>query len=530
MKFLRNKFVIYPYLFGIYPVLALMAHNAREMDLISGLRALLGSLILTFIINVIYLLLVRSPLKSALLTSYTLLLFYSYGHINLLMRDLNLFGLELGRHRYLLPGYLLIWVLGAWLILRTRRNLSGSTRVINAFAVILLFFPLYQLTASQVEQYQAGQRKVQLPEAPSPISISQEEMPPDVYYLILDGYPRGDFINQHLGSSNLAFLDQLQEMGFFVAHCSQSNYTDTRFSVASTLNMQYLDDGKGIPEVVYTGATLDSMIKSGKVQQIFSDLGYTNITFESGFKWLRWEVADHRLQVNQAGSDAIRLLGLNGFELLLLETSGARFLLDLPLLMDSERAATLVDLIENPRAAHRARVIFNLEQIPQIPATFPSPKFVYAHLIFPHPPFVVDAEGNPLKNSPADELAAYADQITYLNQRLLVIIDQILENSEIPPVIILQGDHGATIAYEDLEIDPALRLGILNAYYFPPAEDLAGTPERTQELLLYPSITPVNTFRLVFDQYFNSQYGLLEDLSIIGRQSPYTKLTCTMPR
>jgi hypothetical protein len=272
------------------------------------------------------------------------------------------------------------------------------------------------------------------------------------------------------------------------------------------------------------------MIKSGKVQQIFSDLGYTIITFESGFKWLRWEAADHRLQVNQASNDATRSMGLNDFERLLFETSAAKFLLDLPQLMDTERAAALVDLIENPRAAHRARVMFSLEQIPQIPTSFPSPKFVYAHLIFPHPPFVVDAEGNPLQNSPADELAAYADQITYLNQRLLVIIDQILENSETPPVIILQGDHGATIAYEDLEIDPALRLGILNAYYLPPADYPAGKPEVPLGSLLYPSITPVNTFRLVFDQYFNSHYGLLEDLSIIGRQSPYTELTCTMPR
>jgi hypothetical protein len=30
---------------------------------------------------------------------------------------------------------------------------------------------------------------------------------------------------------------------------------------------------------------------------------------------------------------------------------------------------------------------------------------------------------------------------------------------------------------------------------------------------LYETITPVNTFRLIFDTYFNGDYGLLEDIS-----------------
>jgi hypothetical protein len=314
-----------------------------------------------------------------------------------------------------------------------------------------------------------------------------------------------------------------------VAHCSQSNYSDTRFSLASTLNMKYLDDGLDIPEVVHSGAVLDGMIRSGEVQGNFADLGYTIVTFESGYKWLRWEHADHHLNPGQVRQAQLSSLGLNDFERLFLETTAAKFLFDLPLLMESNRTAGLAEILENPRNTHRERVMYGLEQLPLIPVTFPSPKFTYAHIIFPHPPFVVDAGGNLLHNSPADELAAYADQITYLDQRLLEIIDAILEQSDTPPIIIFQGDHGATIAYQEQGIDPAQRLGILNAYYLPNDPSAVETAQDDPAGSFYPGISPVNTFRLIFDTYFNGAYGLLEDLSIVGRQSPYTELICSLP-
>jgi hypothetical protein len=526
MKDLRSNFVLYPFLFGLYPVLALIAHNANEMDFSSGFRGLLGSLFFTLILFAITLFLTRDPSKAALLTSVFILLFYSYGHINLLARDWMLLGINMGRHRVLLPIYMGLLIVAVWLILRTRRDLSGSTRILNAFALILLMMPLYQIAASLVEGYRARQQVEQNPSGQSLVSKSPDQALPDVYYIVLDGYPRGDFINQYLDSSNLPFLEDLEERGFYVANCSQSNYSDTRFSLASILNMVYLDGGEEKPEVVHSGAVLDEMIRSGEVQQNFTDLGYTIITFESGYKWLRWKSTSHHLMPGLDGSSPLSNLGLNDFERLLLDTTAARLLLDLPLLLQSNQ---LAEIIDNPRAAHRERVMYSLEQLPRIPTDYASPKFTYAHIIFPHPPFVVDEHGTPLVNAPADELEAYADQIAYLDQRLLKIIDDILESSAPPPVIILQGDHGATIAYQEHGIDPAQRLGILNAYYLPPHSPEDGIERRPDELL-YPSISPVNSFRLIFDTYFNAGYGLLEDRSIVGRLSPYTELICSAPR
>ncbi len=525
IKSLRSKFTLYPFLFGIYPVLALIAHNAAEMELTDGGRALISAILVPLGLYVILLFVVKNPTKSALLTSFFLLLFYSYGQLNILSRSWTIFNLPLGRHRILIPIYIVIFIVITWLILKTKRDLSGSTRFLNAFGIILLIFPLYQIAAFQIEDYQAQQKQEQALTKSNLVSLTNDQLPLDVYYIVVDGYPRSDFISQYLGASNTEFLESLENRGFFVAHCSLSNYTDTRFSLASTLNMTYLDGGDNIPQVIYPGSTLDSMIRSGNVQQNFSELGYTIVTFESGYKWLRWEESDIHLAPAQERSSHFFNIGFNDFEQLLLDTTAAKLLFDLPFILNPVQKDRLAEIVNNPRAAHRERVLYALEKLPAIPEEIPGPKFVYAHIIFPHPPFVLDADGGPLQNSPPDELSAYADQINYIDRRLLEIVDTLIEKSDPDPVIVIQGDHGATIEYQDLGIDPSKRLGILNVYYLPANLNDSITPHES----LYPTITPVNTFRLIFDRYFNGEYGLLDDKSIIGRQSPYTNLECALP-
>ena len=529
INYLRSNFIPYPFLFGIYPVLALIAHNAAEMDFVDGLRALIGAIFLTLLAYIFLVIIVRNQVKSALLTSFYIILFYSYGHINFLSRSWTILNLPLGRHRILFPLYGLIFVIGTLLILKTKRDLSGSTRFLNAFGVILLFFPLLQITSYQVEEYQARKQQEQLLLGTGLIGATGVQTLPDIYYIVVDGYPRSDFISQHLGSNNSEFLADLEARGFYVAHCSQSNYSDTRFSIASTLNMTYLDNGENIPEVVYSGSELDGMIRAGDVQQNLSNLGYTIVTFESGYKWLRWEASDLHLAPAQDQFPIQFEAGLNDFEQLFLDTTAVKALIDIPFLIYPDQMETLAEIINNPRATHRERVMYALDQLPMLPETVPGPKFVYAHIIFPHPPFVVDATGTPLQNSPPDELNAYAEQITYLNHRLIKITDMLIENSDPEPIIIFQGDHGATINYEDQGIDESNRLGILNAYYLPAKPNIHGDSSGNLKGLLYPSITPVNTFRLVFDLYFNGEYGLLADKSIIGRQSPFMSLDCTPP-
>jgi hypothetical protein len=146
--------------------------------------------------------------------------------------------------------------------------------------------------------------------------------------------------------------------------------------------------------------------------------------------------------------------------------------------------------------------------------------FVYAHIIAPHPPFVFDERGTVIshaepftlhdanyymrEHSQKNYIAGYRKQIQYVNALVLETVDAILAHSTTPPIIIIQGDHGpgAHLHWGSLEQTiPAERFSILNAYYFPDQDYTR----------LYPSISPVNSFRVLFDQFFGANYALLPD-------------------
>ena len=515
--------VIYPLFFGIYPVLALIAHNIAEMPLTAGLRALSLSLLITLLLYLVLYYLIENSFNAALLVSLVVFLFFSYGHLLYLFRETPVLNFSLGRHRTLAPLYTGLFIIIAAIIQKTKRDLSTLTKFLNAFAIILLIFPIYQILSYQVKVVIAEKDQRRAIAATSAVSLPQDQPAPDVYYILTDGYPRSDFITEYLGYDNSEFLDNLTSKGFYVAQCSQSNYTDTRFSMASTFNMTYLNNSGDQPRVDYPKSTLESMINNGTVQQNFYDLGYTIVTFDTGYYWLELEnSAIHLGPTKKQLNQKIFNININDFEYLLLNTTAGKLVLDLPYLLYPDKAEMLAQTIERTQGSHRHRVLYTLEELPDVADSIPGPKFVYAHIIFPHPPYIVDANGNRLESNPQNELTAYGEQIAYLDRRLTEIVDTLLEKSNPKPIIIIQSDHGASIEYELLNIDKSNRLGILNAYYLP-RNPSGGNPAAQ----LYSTITPVNTFRMIFDQYFNGNYGLLEDKSIIGSQSPFTTLECS---
>jgi len=90
-----------------------------------------------------------------------------------------------------------------------------------------------------------------------------------------------------------------------------------------------------------------------------------------------------------------------------------------------------------------------------------------------------------------------------LTKILKVTIENLLENSDNLPIIIIQSDTGPSIISADTinELQQVGRMSIFNAYYFP--------NEKYDRL--YDDITPVNSFRIVFDSHFQTNYGIVED-------------------
>jgi hypothetical protein len=147
--------------------------------------------------------------------------------------------------------------------------------------------------------------------------------------------------------------------------------------------------------------------------------------------------------------------------------------------------------------------LYALERLKDM-AKMPGKQFVYAHLFITHQPYVFNPDGS-FRWPPLEDMNAYNDQVRFVNPRIIAILKEILANAPVPPVIVIQGDHSFPINHQG-------RMKILNAYYLPENGDQK----------LYPQITPVNTFRLIFNTYFGLNYPLLEDHSYYsGGSLPY---------
>lgn len=295
---------------------------------------------------------------------------------------------------------------------------------------------------------------------------------PDIYFLVLDGYGRGDVLDELYGFDNRGFLDALRARGFYVADASYSNYSMTYLSLAGTLTMDYLP-----PEAAPDFAAVDAMIEDAAVIHYLKGRGYRYVHFETEF----WVTANAPL-----ADVTYRRAGFSSeFERAFFETSLLGTILPSP-----------------PRHAVVLSTFADLARIPQLAEA----TFTFAHLLVPHPPFMFRADGSvlPYQGNLADgfEVEPYVEQLQFVNEQVLATVDRILEGSDEPPIIVIQGDHGpSSFPYATPERKHWERQGIFNAMLVPDAV----------RSTLYPSITSVNTFRAILDGQFGATLPLLDD-------------------
>ncbi len=497
MKFWKS-IPFYPLLLGFYPALALLATNSDQVRAPIAARTLILSLIAAGILLLLARAVLRSWPRAALLAAWLLLFFSVYGQVYQFLELHPLGGFTLGRHTYLLPVWLALMVLGAWVILKKVPRPETPIGVLNLLTLGLVIVAAVQIISLQVRadaRFQNSPPAALLGEA---YHLPAGQMPPDIYYIILDGYTRDDELLDSFGYDNSAFLEELQAMGFYVASCAQSNYAQTELSLSSSLNSNYLEAlGDSFTPNSQDRSELWPLLKNSNTRQILEGLGYRTIAFETGYYWIDWNDADYYYvsdQINEMNA-LLGQGGMNAFEILYLRSTLFLAVLDLGQKVPSLNVA-LTAQADYPYRASRERVLFTLEKLESHVPLITSPKFVYAHLIIPHDPFIFAPEGSwlPLE---ANDPQGYCNQVQCINQRILPILQGIIENSSSPPIIILQGDHGSGIS------SPAGRMRILNAYYLPGAG----------KALLYDSISPVNTFRVVLNAYFGGELELLPDIS-----------------
>jgi hypothetical protein len=506
MKNILSRLPLYPLLFSLYPALAMLAANIDQIKVITALRALLVSFIGAGALLLLGYALLRNWARAALMTFWFLLLFFSYGHVYSFFKQ-HPTGVYLGHHTVLLPLWLILWASGTYLVWKKIRHPAAVISGLNLITLILLAFPIAQIIIFNVHVTALFNEARRSPVPVDGFHLPENGQAPDIYYIILDAYTRDDELLQNYQLDNTPFLNDLEAMGFYVARCSQSNYAQTELSVSSSLNYNYLDAlGDNFIAGNRDRSALWPLIQHSAIRQVLGSLGYTIINFRNNYSWLAWEDADY-LFASPGDSETNAVLSqgsMNGFEIMFLRSTVGIAALDFAEKLKLPK--TLMLDTRSPERNNYRRVLYTLEKLKSnnVPA-MPGPKFIYAHIISPHPPFVFDTNGN-FEFWPEDDPQGYATQVTFISKQIETTVKGIIEHAAVPPVIILQGDHGIN------GTDPQRRMKIFNAYYLP--------GEGGQ--WLYPSISPVNTFRVVLNSYFGGSLELLPDRSYYSTyKDPY---------
>jgi hypothetical protein len=472
--------VIHPILFAVFPMVFLYAHNIGETSASQTLKPILllcvGSLILWLLLS----LLLKNALKAGLATTVFIVLFSFYGRFYDLLVSSSF---PLARHPYLFPTTLLVWGYCTYMISTLRIDLRLATRILNVVAIVLVL-----VNAATITLHEIGKPRLPMGSALASQSVAGAELTatdldsmPDIYYIILDEYAHPDTMLEYYDYDNSHFIDELVDKGFFVASNSRVIYSETWKAVSSYLNMEYLPPTQCM-EFYY------QKIANSAVASSLKTIGYKYVYFGSWFDTGRYKVnADVYYNFYEsAGSSAVA----SEFSRTLWNTTMARPFYDH--LTGSIYAGQ-----------YRAAIVETLETLKTIPDV-EGPKFVFAHIVCPHEPFVFGEEGEYV--DPAywfsEDKQAYLGQYEYISNEIAGVIGELLEKSSSDPIIILQSDHGLRPWVSGgADVGDTEWQKVLNAYYLPNGGEDA----------LYDSISPVNSFRVIFNRYFGTDYGFLED-------------------
>jgi hypothetical protein len=506
---MKKTLILHPMLLAALPIIFLYGQNTDDIAFGEVIWPLVLAVAGAAMVYKLLSSLLRNQHRAALLTSVFALWFLSFGHVETVLAPALEHTLS-HPYRILTIGYFALLIGMVIIVLRTRRTMAGATAFLNKVAVGLIIWNLALIGYQYLQQSKTAPG---MQVAAHIGDVSSRDLP-DIYYIILDGYGRADTLASLYGIDNRAFLNDLEKKGFVVAQKSAANYCQTNLSLSSSLNLNYLDNvvarmGADFP----TRRPLARLIFHNEIFRLVKRLGYHTMAFSSGCPSTELRTADIYINKVRGPSQFARLLF---------------FMTPVPICM---RALNVQ--YQGDSALHARRISYTLDHLADA-ADAEQPVFVFAHILWPHPPFVVDRNGRlkPPELSPAstwkdgshfagskqEYIAGYKDQLLYVNQRVRKMVTEILAHSKRPPVIILQSDHGpgSRLDWEHPDqTDMPERMNILLAMYLP-----GNGPAPSDEL------SPVNVFRYVLDRYCGTDMKLLENKHYFSTWShPYRFLS-----
>jgi hypothetical protein len=368
-------------------------------------------------------------------------------------------------HSVLLPLWVAATVGTIWWLVRRPALLDRAERFLTLTGGMLVAWFVLSIGVAEFRSAWAVRQSTLVRRLAEPVLVQPgARVGPkrDIYLIVLDEYANAEVTGRLFGFDNRVFLDSLRQLGFVVP-AVHSNYLHTFLSLPSLLNASHVAGLSGeLGRRSIDRTVSDYLFEHNRAVPFLKSQGYLFAFFPS----LSWEATRHNRQADlefhaRHGLDPARELTRSGLRQVLTKTSLLKF----------------VDWGARPLVrGHVTRTFAAIAQIPKIP----GPVFTFAHLMSPHGPYVFDQDCRPApqragRSRSKYEAAAYVEQIQCLNRMVLDLVTTLLRTSELPPVILLQGDHGSkTLLFdkagtaEKITLAAAKeRLGTFGAYYLP---------------------------------------------------------------
>jgi hypothetical protein len=423
-----------------------------------------------------------------------LMVFYFFGAAHDFLKELKIQSF-LVSYSFVLPALLVFFMLFTVLIKKRKRKFIKFTFFLNILFSIFVLVELALLSFSMVTN---KEKRLSLSGNNKPIDIeinqTDERLKPDIFFIIFDEYTSSASLKKYLNFNNENIDSVFLQKGCYIVHKSKSNYNATPLSIAATLNMNYL--GKPLEGEQYNAELILRSCKAIKFTMV------PELLKKGGYKIKNFGLFDLSSQP---------VLTSNFFDtytekLIYLQTLWGRIQKDIwwNVVVRLNKNAERDDI---QREVERNIINFKAT-VEELNIENDTPKFVYTHIMMPHEPYFFKKDGMPLtkvvyNSDPSKRDSLYLNQLIYTNTWIKKLVENIPPGHKRPLVVIIQGDHGFRgewpISYRERQFTN------LNTFYF----------SDKNYNLLYDSIGSVNTFRVIFNKYFNANLPLLRDSTVL---------------
>ena len=476
-----RKFGYHHFLLALLPVMLIWVDNVNEIPIEDIVVPLFLSLTIVFIPWIVLTFFIGQK-KSAVIVSIIIIMLMIFSYTRLILGHHEIVDIQfIAKNLILIPIFSLTTIFIVFKILRQGFS-SNVTQIMNVMSIAVVSLIIFQvgLFYSEDTYFDQAQELLDVPL----FEIYNLDQTPNVYLLLLDAYSGNITLKNDFNFDNSEFYGQLEERGFFVQKDSFSNYPNTALSMPSIMNMNYLDFISQLPEKKFNDLrVVQKLDNQNKVMEVFKSAGYEIYSFHGNFgrsdlvtenfcKYdfnlnpeLIYEIINHYVSISDIRE---KLFEQQVYDTILCALNTTR---------DFENSTE-------------------------------KPFYMHMHVILPHQPFLFDSEGNKIKDVykldrfDSELKDSYLQQLIFANKKTLEIIDSIQQRNS-NDVIILMSDHGGRFDVnwaEPSEIDYFRGLENLNALYFP-----------GKESEIPNSIATVNTFRVFFNTYFDTNYEILDE-------------------